>query len=95
MSSFRRSVTVILLSIFIDYLALQSVNGFLFTHKFQLYLNTLRSTNHEFVLKWDGLGNTQNSAAGFSYATNQNGKFDFENRFGETILKMKYNNNES
>lgn len=74
-----RSVAVVLLTIFIDFIAFQPVHGFLFTPKFQIYLNALRGTQHEFVFKWDGLNNHQNNGAGFSYATNQNGKFDFQN----------------
>lgn len=75
----RRSVTAVLLTIFIDYIAFQPVHGFLFTPKFQIYLNALRGTHHEFVFKWDGLNGQHNNGAGFSYAANQNGKFDFRN----------------
>lgn len=71
----RRSVTIVLLTIFIDWFALQSVNGFLFTHEFQIYLNALRGTNHEFVIKWDTLNNNPINGAGFTYATDKNGKF--------------------
>lgn len=78
-TSCRRSVTfVVLLTIFIEYFALQPVNAFLFTPKFQIYLNAMRGTNQAFVFKWDALANQQNNVAGFSYATNQNGKFCFE-----------------
>lgn len=75
--SVHRFATVVLLTIFMVFFAHQPVNGFLFTPKFQIYLNTLRGTNHEFVIKWDTLTSNPN-AVGFSYATNQNGKFDFE-----------------
>lgn len=76
-TSCRRSVTfvVVLLTIFIEYFALQPVTAFLFTPKFQIYLNTMRGTNQAFVFKWDTLSNQQNNVAGFSYATDQNGKF--------------------
>lgn len=59
----------------------QTVNGFLLTHKFQIYLNHLRNTNNnEFVYKWDYL-NQNNNNAGFTYTTNQFGKF---------VLLVKY-----
>lgn len=75
----RRAVTVVLLTIFIDYIEFQPVHGFLFTPKFQIYLNALRGTHHEFVFKWDGLNSQHNNGVGFSNAANQNGKFDFRN----------------
>lgn len=51
------------------------VNGFLFTPKFQIFLNHMRETgaHKEFVVSWDF--NKHNNLNGFSYATNQNGKF--------------------
>lgn len=49
-------------------------NAFLFTPKFKLYLDFLRNSNKEFVVKWQPTNNN----AGFSYTTNQYGEFDQE-----------------
>lgn len=50
-------------------------NGFLFTPKFQVFLNQMRESgmHQDFVVSWDF--NQHNN--GFSYATNQNGKCGF------------------
>lgn len=50
------------------------VDGFLFTPKFQLFLNQMKQSGHQdFVLTWDF--NKQNCYnGGFSYTTNQHGK---------------------
>lgn len=49
-----------------------TVNGFLFTPKFQIFLNQMRESgaHKEFVVQWDF--NKQN---GFSHTTNQFGEF--------------------
>lgn len=50
------------------------VNGFLFTPKFQLFLNQMhQSGQQDFVLTWD-FNKQNNFNQGFTYATNQNGK---------------------
>lgn len=45
-------------------------NGFLFTPKFQIFLNQMRESgmHQDFVVSWDF-----NKNNGFNYATNQNG----------------------
>lgn len=51
-----------------------SVNGFLFTPKFQLFLNQMQQSGQkDFVLTWD-FNKQNNFNQGFTYATNHNGK---------------------
>lgn len=54
------------------------VDGFLFTPKFQLFLNQMKQSGHQdFVFTWDF--NKQNCYnGGFSHTTNQNGKIQSE-----------------
>lgn len=50
-------------------------NGFLYTPKVEIFLSVMKSPN-EFSVKWDKVNNNP----GFSYATNQYGKFINENK---------------
>lgn len=50
------------------------VSGFLFTPKFQLFLNQMQQSGHQdFVLTWD-FNKQNNFNQEFTYATNQHGK---------------------
>lgn len=73
----RWSIVALLLTISIKWKS-YAVHGFLFTPKFQIFLNQLRQNqaNQQFVVNWD-FNNSYNSVNnnGFSYATNQNGMF--------------------
>lgn len=52
------------------------VDGFLFTPKFQLFLNQMKQAGHQdFVFTWDThKQNCYKPNGGFSYTTNHNGK---------------------
>lgn len=73
----RWSIVSLLLTISIKW-ENYTVHGFLFTPKFQIFLNQLRQNQayQQFVVNWD-FNNSYNSVNnnGFSYATNQNGMF--------------------
>lgn len=72
----RWSIFALLLSISYQWKN-SSANGFLFSPKYQIFLNYLRQSQpHQYTVSWD-FGNNYNSInQGFSYATNQYGKFD-------------------
>lgn len=54
-----------------------TVHGFLFTPKFQIFLNQLRQNqaNQQFVVNWDFNNNYSLNKNGFSYAASLNGMF--------------------
>lgn len=58
------------------------VEGFLFTPKFQLFLNQMKQAGHQdFVFTWDTHKQNcykPNGNGGFSYTTNHNGKHHLE-----------------
>lgn len=71
----RWSIVTLLLTILIQW-GSNTVDGFLFTPKFQIFLNQLRQNeaNQQFVITWDFNNNHNSINNGFSYATNQNGE---------------------
>lgn len=71
----RWSIVTLLLTISLKWES-RTVHGFLFTPKFQIFLNQLRQNqaNKQFVVNWDFNKHYDNiNNNGFSYATNQNG----------------------
>lgn len=56
------------------------VDGFLFTPKFQLFLNQMKQAGHQdFAITWDiHKQNCYKPNGGFSYTTNHNGKSRLE-----------------
>lgn len=58
------------------YITIAWANGFLYTPQFQVFINTMRENdpNQQFAYAWD-FSNNINNNNGFTYATNQYGKF--------------------